>query len=124
MSGVKFGVAQAFAERLNNSWSAQDLTMKEKIFELIKESILCLNEEWEIPELENPTSDTRLFGHHSSIDSLALVNLIAEVEERLNDSFGRDIIIADERVMSRTHSPFRQVSSLAEYIEILLNGDS
>lgn len=57
MSGVKFGVAQAFAERLNNSWSAQDLTMKEKIFELIKESILCLNEEWGISELENPTPD-------------------------------------------------------------------
>ncbi len=98
--------------------------MKEKIFELIKESILCLNEEWEIPELEIPTTDTRLFGSHSAIDSLALVNLIAEVEERLNVSFGKDIVIADERVMSRTHSPFRQVSSLAEYIETLLNGDS
>ena len=98
--------------------------MKEKIFELIKESILCLNEEWGIPELENPTSDTLLFGHHSSIDSLALVFLIAEVEERLKDSFERDIVIADEQVMSRTHSPFRQVSSLSEYIETLLNGDS
>ena len=98
--------------------------MKEKIFELIKESILCLNEEWEIPELENPTIDTRLFGSHSAIDSLALVNLIAEVEERVTVSFGKDIVIADERVMSRTHSPFRQVSSLAEYIETLLNGDS
>ena len=88
--------------------------MNEKIINLITERIRSLNEKWGISHLETPTAVTCLFEARSQLDSLALVNLIAEIEERINDSFGRDVIIVDERAMSLTHSPFRKISSLAD----------
>lgn len=61
--------------------------------------------------------DTPLFGSASRLDSLGLVNLIVAVEERLHKTLGVSLTLADERAMSRRQSPFRTVSSLAEYID-------
>ncbi len=63
-----------------------------------------------------PGSDTRLFGSKSALDSVGLVNLLADVEETISVRFGKDFVLADEQAMSRTHSPFRRVDSLADYI--------
>ena len=62
----------------------------------------------------------RLFGKSSIFDSLSLVSLIAETEARINDRCGAAIILTSERAMSRQHSPFRTVGSLADYICELL----
>jgi acyl carrier protein len=65
-------------------------------------------------------ADTRLFGGDSPLDSTALVSLIIEVEQQVNETYGVDTVIADDRAMSQAHSPFRTVGSLADYIETLL----
>jgi acyl carrier protein len=65
-------------------------------------------------------ADTRLFGGDSTLDSTALVSLIVEVEQQVNETYGIDIVIADDRAMSQAHSPFRTIGSLADYIETLL----
>jgi acyl carrier protein len=46
--------------------------------------------------------------------------LIVEVEQQVNETYGIDIVIADDRAMSQAHSPFRTIGSLADYIETLL----
>jgi len=66
--------------------------------------------------------DTRLFGGDSHLDSTALVSLIVEVEQQVNETYAIDIVIADDRAMSQAHSPFRTIGSLADYIETLLKG--
>jgi acyl carrier protein len=65
-------------------------------------------------------ADTRLFGGDSPLDSTALVSLIIEVEQQINETYGIDVVIADDRAMSQAHSPFRTIGSLADYIETLL----
>jgi len=98
--------------------------MNEKIQNIIFEILKEIHEESEIAELENPTIDTRLFGANGVLDSLGLVNLITGVEQRISDEFEKDIILADERAMSRFHSPFRTITSLSEYTEkVLLEED-
>jgi acyl carrier protein len=72
------------------------------------------------PELTGES--TYLIGSGSLLDSLGLVNLIVDLEQRLADEYGISITLADERAMSQKHSPFRTVGSLAEYI-CLLNGE-
>lgn len=62
-----------------------------------------------------------LMGSGSKLDSIALVNLIVAVEQCLQDSLGMPLSLADERAFSMTHSPFRDVQSLARYIEELIN---
>lgn len=62
------------------------------------------------------TEETRLIGQGAILDSLGLVSLIVEVEQRLADELDLTLILADERAMSQKRSPFRSVGSLADYI--------
>jgi hypothetical protein len=65
-------------------------------------------------------SETRLFGTNSLLDSAALVSLLVEVEQQVNDTVGAEILLADDRAMSQTRSPFRSIGTLAEYVVMLL----
>ncbi|GAP08613.1 hypothetical protein ATHL_03518 [Anaerolinea thermolimosa] len=60
--------------------------------------------------------ETRLIGQGAILDSLGLVSLIVEVEQRLSDELGINLILADERAMSQKRSPFRSIGALADYI--------
>ncbi|HTQ32074.1 MAG TPA: hypothetical protein VMI53_12760 [Opitutaceae bacterium] len=61
-----------------------------------------------------------IFGPGGALDSLALVNFLADLEYRLAEEFGREVVLASEQAMSRGRSPFRDVSALADYIAELL----
>lgn len=90
--------------------------MKEKVTAIILSALRDLGEEIKLPALANPAPDLRLFGAKSPLDSMALVSLIADLEGRLAQEFGRELVLADERAMSQLSSPFRTVDSLANHI--------
>ena len=94
--------------------------MQQKIEKIIVEALVELNEELENENLNNPTSETKLYGGSGALDSLALVSLITDLEERISDEFEKDIILADEKAMSAKTSPFRNIESLTSYIKSLL----
>jgi len=76
-----------------------------------------------IETLPRPVSSTAgevIFGPGGVLDSLDLVNFLADLEYRLDEEYGREIVLASERAMSRSRSPFRDVDSLAGYIVELL----
>ena len=56
-----------------------------------------------------------IFGPASSLDSLGLVALLIDIEEALQDA-GCDITFSDGHAMSETHSPFRDVPTLVDYV--------
>ena len=64
--------------------------------------------------------NARIFGGEAAMDSLGLVNFLADLEYRLTEKFGRELVLASERAMSRKKSPFRDVAALTAYIEELL----
>ena len=97
--------------------------MKDKILKTVSDCLLNLNSSLNSAELEKPTFETRLYGSNSVLDSITLVTLIADIEDRISMEFGKDIILADERAMSQTRSPFGQVGTLVDYIEQLLEND-
>lgn len=94
--------------------------MINKIETIIIETLIELNEELENEELKTPSKDTKIYGAGGVLDSLALVSLITDLEERLSDEFNIDIVLADEKAMSQRTSPFRNVESLSLYAEKLL----
>ena len=75
-----------------------------------------------IPESRrlNKSPDTVLFGEGGSLDSLGLVNFIVTTEQKIQESFGVTVVLADEKAMSLRNSPFRTVQTLAEYVSVLL----
>lgn len=96
--------------------------MNSKIIDIIIVALRDINEELAIPELEHPTLHTKLFGGDGALDSLALVSFIADIEDKISDTFEKNIVLADEKAMSQKVSPFRSVETLGLYIEKLLNG--
>ena len=98
--------------------------MQTKIQNLIIECLKELNEELEKEALNNPTKETKLYGIDGVLDSLALVTLITDLEEKICDEFGKDVTLADEKAMSQRHSPFRSVQSLTNYIVKLLEEET
>jgi acyl carrier protein len=64
---------------------------------------------------------TPLLGPRSIVDSLTLVSLIVDVEQRLNEELGISIVIADERAMSQERSPFRTIGTLSDFILLLVS---
>jgi acyl carrier protein len=56
-----------------------------------------------------------------TLDSLGLVTLILNIEDKLSEKFGLNITLADDRAMSQKNSPFRSTESLTEYIYSIEN---
>lgn len=71
--------------------------------------------------LAHPSPTTRLFGKKGLLDSLGMINLILELEETLFEEFEVNIVIADEKALSQKRSPFKDVTSLVDYITTLLD---
>ena len=62
-----------------------------------------------------------IFGAGGALDSLGLVNFLADLEYRLAEEHGREVVLASDRAMSRSRSPFRDVDTLTAYIVELLS---
>ena len=95
--------------------------MKEIILNIIYSSIDEIN--LDLDEKVEKNEAEELFTTNSKLDSMGLVSLIVTVEEKIQQHFGVDITLADDKAMSQTRSPFRTIESLTHYIEGLLNKD-
>lgn len=95
--------------------------MQEQIQNIIYQALKNLADELESEELSNPTPQTQIYGVDGILDSLALVSLIADIEEIVDTQLGQNITLADEKAMSARNSPFKNVASLTEYIQNLLS---
>jgi hypothetical protein len=73
-----------------------------------------------LPQPVSSTNGELIFGPGGALDSLALVGFLADLEYRLAEKFGREVVLASEQAMSRSRSPFRDASALTEYIVELL----
>lgn len=94
--------------------------MKGKIIKLIINLLKEIGEEIENKQIINAKFNTHLYGSQGNLDSITLVRLIIDIEEKVSEEFSNEIVIADERAMSQNRSPFRTVESLADYITMLL----
>ena len=94
---------------------------QQDVLAAVLESVGEFNEQLDAEQKLELSSETRLLGRSSKLDSFGLVNLIILVEEKLYDKFDKSITLADERAMSQEHSPFRSVQSLVDYAHTLLS---
>lgn len=87
-----------------------------EIESLVIQSVQQLADDFSIEALKTVEAGTCLYGGDGPLDSMALVNLIADLEEAVADRFQQNIALADERAMSAKHSPYRSVASLTAAI--------
>jgi len=100
----------------------EDVTITEsQIQDAISAAITSFNDFQEAESQLDILSDAPLFGDGGFLDSIDLVNLIVEIENSVNDSFGVSVALADERAMSRRNSPFRNMPALTAFVKELVN---
>lgn len=46
-----------------------------------------------------------------------MVNLVAELEDVLSSMLDKEVILADDKMMSSRNSPLKDVKSLIEYVD-------
>lgn len=97
--------------------------MRANIIELIRQAAEETNEQFAV-QISKKGAETILFGRKGKLDSIGLVNLVVAVETLIEEEFDVNLTIADERAMSQKHSPFRTVSTLADYIIMLLEEEN
>jgi len=94
---------------------------KNAVQDIILQGLKNINDERGPDEQIQIDVDTRLFGTDAVLDSLSLVSVIVDVESAVSAASGRDISLTDDRAMSQTVSPFSDVSTLTDYIVLLLS---
>lgn len=96
------------------------LDLRHKVIEVVYDAVDELNQGLPSEEHLEKHPETVLLGPDGRLDSLGLVNLIVDTEERVEDRFGVVVSVADEKAMSLKRSPFRTIGTLSDYIARLL----
>ena len=95
------------------------MSKRDQDMQLLRECIQEFGEQTgESYELQD---NTRLYGPDSPVDSLGLVMIITAFEAKLNETFNVELVLANEKAMSMSRSPFRSLGSLADYAVELLD---
>jgi len=98
----------------------QNQPTREQVVALIVDSLQELLAMDGAGESDAVDEETRLLGRSAVVESMGLVTLIVEVEQRLESDFDVVVVLADDRAMSQSRSPFLSVGTLADYICQLL----
>lgn len=69
---------------------------------------------------EKVTPETRIFGGNAKMNSVQFVAFVADLEEALFETFATEVSLVNEKALSMSKSPFRDVSTMSQYIESLL----
>jgi len=97
------------------------MNTKEKAARLLYEVIDGLNTELPDGEQLEKSADMVLLGDAGTLDSLTLVSLIVQTEQKIEEELGVTISLADDRAMSQETSPLSTVGNLVDYISLLLS---
>jgi len=96
------------------------MDFRDRVLESVYRAIREVNDQVMQEDKIEISPDTVLVGSGTNVDSIGLVNLIAMAEKNIEDEFSVTLTLADERAMLQKTSPFKTVSSLVDYIVVLL----
>lgn len=86
------------------------------ILNIVKSVLKDLGEDLGKDNLLDTNELTPLFGSKSNLDSMNLVNVITEIEEKLYEEHNIQITLANSSALSTSRSPFRRVGPCVDYI--------
>jgi acyl carrier protein len=92
----------------------------EKILEAIYAAFDEINMMLPASERIQKSKDIVLIGPSTALDSLQLMNLIVGIEQQIEMNLDSSIMLTDEKAMNHSPNPFTSVSTLVEYISLLL----
>lgn len=89
--------------------------MRDDILSLVYAAIDDVNAQaGEVVIEKNP--EAALLGGDQGVDSLTFVNLVVAIEEQVQSTMKKSVVLVDEDSMSMQEHPFRTVGTLADYV--------
>jgi acyl carrier protein len=85
-------------------------------YDIVLESLTEVFAQGGAPAPASVTEDTVLVGTDAVLDSIGVVQLIVEVEQRVEQRHGVSITLANDKAMSARNSPFRTVGVLSDHV--------
>ena len=95
------------------------MTNNQKVVQVIFSAVDDLNQQLPRDQHLEKSTDSVLLGSQK-LDSLGFVNLIVATEQKIEEEFGTPVSLFDEKAMSQQNSPFKNIGTLADYIDSLL----
>ena len=95
---------------------------REQVLGAIYGAITRVNAMRDSDDLLDCKEDTPLYGRDGKLDSLGLVSLVMDVEQTISQESGDAVVLADERAIAQSRSPFRDVGTFADFVIQRLNG--
>jgi D-alanine--poly(phosphoribitol) ligase subunit 2 len=88
------------------------------IRDVVLNSLQVVNKEYKNKELEFISDNDDIF---DVLDSMAILDLILEIEDSLHIRLGKYIQVADDSIMDGKNTPFKTVGTLVEFLEKKIN---
>ena len=85
------------------------------IKDIVFEAVKSVNKELKNKDLKVVSEETILF---EKLDSMAILDLILEIEDNIQTEYGKYIQVADDTMMDAIKTPFKTVGTLIEFIEV------
>jgi len=92
----------------------------ERIVQVVYAAVDELNKQLPKATRVEKSMDSVLYGKSGTLESLDFVTFIMEVEQKMNDEFGVEILVTDENLLSKEKSPFQTLGTLTEHLSELL----
>lgn len=96
----------------------------QEALQVIYASLDELNEQLPPHERLAKSASTPLLKEGHGLDSLSFVNLVALVEEKCADRFGKCVVLADKAESFPGGDPFATVGTLAQYLDFCLQPET
>jgi acyl carrier protein len=92
--------------------------------EIVKASLAEVFVQTGMPAPDAVDEETVLVGKDAVLDSLGVVSLIVEVEQRVEGEHSVSVTLANDKAMSARNSPFRTVGVLTDHVVAMVAEES
>lgn len=86
------------------------------VLDMLYECLIALNEMRSPDQQLARSPDTALTGGGNGLDSLGFVNLVALVEEKILERFGKTLVLSEVSPAADGQDPLSSVGTLADYL--------
>lgn len=88
--------------------------MEEKIKKIVQMALEEVNEDAD--EVIEYGENAALFGKGEGMNSFSFVTLISNIEEQIQEQFGKEVYLVSDQVYEKKYNPFATIGSLEKYI--------
>jgi acyl carrier protein len=88
--------------------------VEEKIKKIVQMALEEVNEDAD--EVIEYGENAALFGKGEGMDSFSFVTLISNIEEQIQEQFGKEVYLVSDQVYEKKYNPFATIGSLEKYI--------